>query len=124
LHFYVNNDAMEGYQQMSSAAAIIKACGLDQIKSHVFRHASIAKQIADNVYSLSDAHLKQTQFVLPYPVDQIDLAERIHAYWSIWMLDASGSSMHNFPRMTEDHALDVPLPLPWRAYEQVRSLIL
>lgn len=108
---------LEGYEEVHSAAAMAKSAGLDMIGSHIYRDSHFPHQVAAEALEDMDAALRSAPYTLPHARDIVELGEKIHAFWSIWIIDASGSATHSFPRAFDDKTVKTPLPMPIRWYE-------
>lgn len=116
LYHYGRGLMLEGYNEVHSAANIARACGLDAIQSHVFRDPTEPARAAKEAVETFQGSFKNTEFLLPLPGDEQTLGERIHAFWSVWILDASGSATHGLGRAFDDQKVLTPLPLPLTWY--------
>lgn len=116
LYHYARGDMLQGYDCIARAAAIGTSCGLDQIKSHVFRDPETPEQIHKEGLKEFTGRFSLTGFLLPLSADARELGERIHAFWSIWILDASGSATTGRERLFNDTEILTPLPLALESY--------
>lgn len=117
LYHYGKGNMLEGYDHICSAAQIGRACGIDAIKSHVWRDPIIPSQITRQYFEDLPGNFKVTPFMMPLAEDTTALSERIHAFWSVWIVDASGSATHGLARAFDDDEVLTPLPYPIDAYD-------
>lgn len=109
---------LEGYESVHAAAAIIKCSGLDMIESHVYHDDGVAKALVAFDLKNLNIDLKAASYAVSPASDAIDLGERIHAFWSVWIIDASGTATMGYPRAFDDKLIKTPLPLPMWYYEE------
>ena len=113
-YFFRNGRFLEGRYHSSAAASLAISCGLNKIRS--------ASNFAPNL-DLVGNH----SFMLPVPRDTIDEGERIHGFWTVFILDKCWSvSLRSPSNLTDSDILgtriDTPWPLDPHDYEQVRHL--
>nr|XP_031857862.1 uncharacterized protein CI109_006734 [Kwoniella shandongensis]KAA5524934.1 hypothetical protein CI109_006734 [Kwoniella shandongensis] len=95
----------------ASVCRIAISCCFDQIPS------STLVEPAHNVRMLL-----RRKPLCPLPVDQVDLADRIYAFWSVAMLDMSASIATCVPPHIDPTRILTPLPKPWASYTDDSNL--
>ena len=123
LYFYGKGRMLEGYQQTCSAGRMAMLCGLHKIESPVWRDVrGRATTFGKHVQSWK-TNIRFAPFLLDPPKDATELGERIHAFWSCWILDASGCATHGMPLLfkedVDESTPTTPLPLPIHFYSNV-----
>lgn len=116
LYHYGRGNMLEGYEDVCRAAHIGKTCGLDKIKSHVWRDPVVPMLVTRSAIEGFRGNFKSTEYLIPLSSNSKDLGERIHAFWSVWIVDASGSATHGLERLFDDMKITTPLPLPISYY--------
>lgn len=116
LYHYGRGNMLEGYEDVCRAAHIGKTCGLDKINSHVWRDPAIPTLVTRSAIEDFQGSFKSTGFLIPLSPNSKELGERIHAFWSVWIVDASGSATHGLERLFDDMKITTPLPLPLAYY--------
>lgn len=123
LYHYGGGNMLEGYNQICAGAQIAMVCGLHQIPSAVYRDAAPSEELYTATSSTWVGNFRRTPFLLSPPRDAIELGERIHTFWSIWILDTSGCATHGLPSMfepeREETRITTPLPVPLEYYSNV-----
>lgn len=107
---------LEGYDHICRAAQMAKACGIDVIRSHIWRDPTLPSEITKLALNNFQSNFKVTPFLIPLAHDAKELGERIHAFWSVWIIDASGSATHGLARAFDDSKVETPLPLAIELY--------
>ncbi|KAG7531718.1 hypothetical protein FFLO_04160 [Filobasidium floriforme] len=59
---------------------------------------------------------RTTTFSLPPPNSEIELAERIHAFWQVFVVDRAGSVATQWNTVIEHDKITTPWPLPFEEY--------
>src|SRR5258708_38964506 len=126
LYFYGKGRMLEGYQQTCSAGRIAMLCGLHKIESPVWRDVRERAATFGKHVQGWKTNVRFAPFLLDPPRDPIELGERIHAFWSCWIIDASGCATHGMPLLfkedVEETAPTTPLPFPIHFYSNVCSV--
>lgn len=116
LYYYGNGKMLQGYADVCSAVQLGRACGLEVIDSHVFRDPAGRVEIVTQAIECFKGMFTRTPFLLSLPESPEELGERIHVFWSLWIIDASGTATHGMDRAIDDTKINTPLPLPLRWY--------
>lgn len=123
IYYYGSGRMLEGYEKICSAAQMAVVCGLHQISSAVWRDPEAPNAAYMRTASQWTGNFRRTPFLLLPPKDALELGERIHAFWSVWILDTSGCATHGLPSMFDQTAgntrVTTPLPVPLDDYANV-----
>ncbi|GFZ51165.1 hypothetical protein JCM24511_08923 [Saitozyma sp. JCM 24511] len=58
----------------------------------------------------------------PPPLDQIDLAERIYAFWALWAADVCAAIATRMPAGIDSERVTTPLPFAWSVFEHADQM--
>lgn len=114
-YFMYSGKFVQGRQHISSAASLIWTYGLHKIRSNPVPDPSLMRSIPG-----SDAELS-----LPPPVDSVEEGERISAFWQVYILDKTWSTVLGKPGILSEGCsplgwVDTPWPLAVEQYVEVR----
>ncbi|ORX34022.1 hypothetical protein BD324DRAFT_638058 [Kockovaella imperatae] len=98
---FVSGRFHEGWIISGMAVRLVLSTGLHQIKSCVF-----APEVKPNPFLRSKVHL------LPPLEDSIELAERIHTFWAVFVVDRCGAAATGFPAGINVEDITTPFPRP------------
>lgn len=105
----------QGFMTTGTTARLALSCGLNQIPSSVFRPSTISNDKRADLVAI----MRQRSYVLPPPVDPVELGERIWAFWTVYTLDRCGSIASQWPPAIPDDIIITPYPKPLSDYELV-----
>ncbi len=120
-YFFHNDRLMEGKFHASAAVSLAIMCDLHKVSVAQRRGSSSGPSSLD---LLSLGHLG---FSLPPPKDVKEEGERIHAWWTTYILDKAWVVALASPSAIKDDdnnvttRIDTPWPLDFDSYDQVRS---
>lgn len=114
-YFFHSNRLLEGKFHASAAVSLAYMCNLHKILSGSTGPPA----------STSLAFSAAGQTYLPPPMDWVDEGERIHAWWTVFILDKSWVTALAVPSMINENqepgtVIDTPWPLTMDMYRQVR----
>ncbi|KAF8320748.1 hypothetical protein DL93DRAFT_1731466 [Clavulina sp. PMI_390] len=124
LHHYERGHLLQGYLTFGSAANLARVAGLDRIGTHVFRDPQPAMDSVQRAVTGLQGSFRVANPLLAPPSSARELGNRILAFWSLWIMDASGTAVHSLSRLIDDTAIMTPLPLPPAAYEDGSAMSL
>ncbi|KAK8849759.1 hypothetical protein IAR55_005094 [Kwoniella newhampshirensis] len=101
----------EGWMMTGQAARLAISCGLHHIQSSVF------KPVQPSPNADLEGMMRHRSYVLPPAKDPIEHAERIWAFWSIYICDRCGSISTQWPPVIADDVITTPFPRPLFEYE-------
>lgn len=99
-------DYIPAFAMVGVAARLAVFCGLDLIP------ASWVDKIS---HELPDVR-RTVGCCLPFPVSQVDLAERIYAFWAVFLVDRFMAVGCDWPPVFDHRDILTPLPLSWGDY--------
>jgi hypothetical protein len=101
IYLYNNNRAVEGYRQAFSAVRLAVGLGLHQLHP-----------IGDP--SVSACHQLNTFVPVAAPQDDMDMTDRIFAFWQVFVVDRCWSVFHGLPlAFPEKDDLQFRITTPW-----------
>lgn len=107
-YFFYNGRNLEGRYHASAAGALVLSCRLNLVLSDTMPSGS-----------------EEPEAGLAAPEDSAQLGERIHAFWTVYVLDKTWSVSLGFPTaIPAESALvrvDTPWPASLQAYDEVNS---
>ncbi|WWD20388.1 hypothetical protein CI109_104864 [Kwoniella shandongensis] len=101
----------EGWMMTGQAARLALSCGLHQISSSVF------KPVTPSPHADLVGMMRHRSYVIPPAKDAIEHAERIWAFWSIYITDRAGAIATQWPPGISDDVIMTPFPRPLYEYE-------
>ncbi|KAI0343315.1 hypothetical protein BDW22DRAFT_1267164 [Trametopsis cervina] len=110
-YFFHNNRLLEGKFHASAAVSLAYMCNLHKILSGGGGPPPLAFSPAGQAY-------------LPPPIDWVDEGERIHAWWTVFLLDKTWATALAIPSMINENqepgtVIDTPWPLTTDMYRQL-----
>ncbi|WVO16679.1 hypothetical protein L204_104359 [Cryptococcus depauperatus] len=98
-HTYTNGRYHEGWLFSGIAVRLVLSTGIHRIPSLTLKTFP-----PDNLF------LRNRPFLLPPPEDSIELAERVHAFWSVYATERCGALATGFPSSINDDDIATPFP--------------
>ncbi|KAF8311565.1 hypothetical protein DL93DRAFT_2208478 [Clavulina sp. PMI_390] len=105
-YLYQNGRFIEAYHQTCQVARFAVSCGSHQISSPFMsdpkNRESTAAARTQAPWTVTNMSVRRAGSMLEPPKDQIEIGERILAFWHIFLLDRCGSIMTNLPAALPD----------------------
>lgn len=96
VYFFAKGRLLEGYYHSSSASRLAISLGLHQIRTPTFSASTASSQASTWNGS------PPSSVPLPPPRDSIELGERIHAFWQVFIVDRCWSVATGLPSTLPD----------------------
>ncbi|OCF30871.1 hypothetical protein I317_05041 [Kwoniella heveanensis CBS 569] len=106
-YLFASQRHAEAWAMLGQTVHITIACGLDRLDSSVgFDYEPSAREKRRGLGS----------YIQP-PASQLELADRIHAFWAIFLVDRCAAIALEWPAGFDQDRISTPLPRPWAEYE-------
>ncbi|KAF8305543.1 hypothetical protein DL93DRAFT_312570 [Clavulina sp. PMI_390] len=101
MYLYAKGRVLEAYYLACANARFAMGCGMHRVTSPVFTGAR-GKHGASGAMEEDELSSERTMPLLEEPQNPVELGERIHIWWQVWMVDQCGAISTNLPPALAD----------------------